>query len=169
MSLRLYFLLPDVPTAQQVEKELLLARIESRRMHFMARDGVDLGDLPEADFTQKSDFIHAMGTGLVAGGSAGAIVGLVAMMYLGFNAANSAILGLAGMFGSVFGAWVSGLIGISIPNSRLKMFEHNIEHGQVLLMLDVPRERKAEITGMVRKHHPESDFKGAEPSFPAFP
>ena len=169
MSLRLYFLLPDVSTAQQIEKELLLARVESRRMHFMAKDGVDLADLPEANFTQKTDLIHGMETGLVAGGSAGAVVGLVAMMYLGFTAASSATLALVAMFGSVFGAWVAGLIGISIPNSRLKSFEANIEDGQVLLMLDIPRERKGEITAMVRKHHPDTNYRGAEPTIPAFP
>ena len=169
MSFRLYFLLPDVPTASQVEKELLLARVESRRMHFLANENVDLGDLPEANFTQKTDLIHAMETGIVAGGSAGALVGLGSMFYLGFTAGNSAVLGLIAIFGAFCGTWIAGLIGIGIPNSRLKAFEKDLEEGHILLMLDVPRERKHEITAMVRKHHPDSTFEGTEPSIPAFP
>ena len=55
MNRRLYFVLPDVATSEKVERELLLARIEEDRMHFLSRRGLDLHKLPEADTSQKTD------------------------------------------------------------------------------------------------------------------
>ena len=48
MNRRLYFILPDVKTALKVEQDLLLARIEESRMHFLAKRGTDLQTLLEA-------------------------------------------------------------------------------------------------------------------------
>lgn len=45
MNRRLYFVLPDVEIAQAVEKDMLLARIEDGRMHFLGKRGTDLKDL----------------------------------------------------------------------------------------------------------------------------
>jgi hypothetical protein len=41
--MRLYFMLPDVASATATCNELLLARIEDRRMHFLAKRGTNLG------------------------------------------------------------------------------------------------------------------------------
>src|SRR6476469_5636464 len=54
---RLYYLLPDVASAQEMMNELLLARIEARHMHFLAKRGTPLGDLPEASVLQKTDIV----------------------------------------------------------------------------------------------------------------
>ncbi|HET9023545.1 MAG TPA: DUF1269 domain-containing protein, partial [Burkholderiaceae bacterium] len=43
---RIYFLLPDVASARAIVNELLLARIEERRIHVLAREGTPLEDLP---------------------------------------------------------------------------------------------------------------------------
>ena len=81
MRRRLYFLLPDVKTAKAVFKKLLLARIEQEHVFFLAKEGVALGDLPEATMLQKSDEIHGLALGLVVGGTTGALAGVVAMMF----------------------------------------------------------------------------------------
>lgn len=169
MSRRLYFIVPTVSIAQQIEKELLLARIDSGRMHFMAQEGTDLGDLPEATLAQKSDVVHGLEVGLVAGGGAGFVAGFGAMMFMGVSSTAAAIMGMLAMFGAIFGAWISALIGTSIPNTRLKGFQKDLKEGHVLMMLDVPRERVHEVTDMVHLHHPDTDFNGVEPTIPAFP
>ena len=64
MRNRLYFVLPDVASASEIEKELLLAHVEDRHMHFLAKRGTDLKGLPEASVTQKTDLMHGMGIGL---------------------------------------------------------------------------------------------------------
>ena len=78
------------------------------------------------------------------------------------------ILGI-GLAGAGVGAWVSGMIGISAPSSRLTDFEAAIERGELLMMLDVPKGRVEEITDLVKKHHPEAQIEGTEPVIPAFP
>ena len=48
MTHRLYFALPDVTSARQLADVLLPARVEDRRMHFLAKRGTDLGALHDA-------------------------------------------------------------------------------------------------------------------------
>ena len=45
MTHRLFFVLPDVTSARQMADDLLLARVEDRRMHFLAKRDRDLGAL----------------------------------------------------------------------------------------------------------------------------
>ena len=66
-------------------------------------------------------------------------------------------------------AWVSSMIGISAPNSRLKRFEEEIDEGQILMLIDVPKPRVDDITELVRSHHPEAHIEGTEPTIPPFP
>lgn len=170
MLTRLYFVLPNVETAQQVERELLLARIEDRRIHFLAKRGTDLGDLPEAAVTQRTDFVHGVWIGLIAGGITGAIVGGIAFSFPEIEST----LGLGsilifGLLGASFGVWVSSMIGASIPNSQLKDYQKTIEAGSVLLMVDIPKDRVEEISALIRKEHPEVAVARSGPLLPALP
>lgn len=170
MRRRLYFLLPQVATAKQVVDELLLARVEERHIHVLAKEGVEMEDLPEATLLQKSDFVHGVEQGLAVGGATGVIAGLLAVTFppaglvLGGGAVLAAALAGAGM-----GAWISGMIATDVPNSRLKEFEQAVEQGQVLMMVDVPKEQVESVSDLVKKHHPEADMHGTEPTIPAFP
>jgi len=76
MRRRLYFLLPDLESARLTANDLLLARVEFRHMHFLARRGTDLGDLHEANPLQKTDLVHGAEVGLVLGGVCGLLLGL---------------------------------------------------------------------------------------------
>jgi len=55
---RLYFLLPDIDSAREMLNEMLLARIEERRIHFLAKRGTLPPELPEATVLQKTDIVH---------------------------------------------------------------------------------------------------------------
>ena len=37
------------------------------------------------------------------------------------------------------------------------------------MMVDVPTDRVDEIEELVKKHHPEAEIEGTEPTIPAFP
>jgi len=56
-----------------------------------------------------------------------------------------------------------------VPNSRLSAFEKAIKNGEVLMMVDVAKVRVDEIDELVKKHHPEAEIEGTEPTIPAFP
>src|SRR4030095_14586851 len=77
MRLRMYVTLPDLASARRLANDLLLARVEDKHMHFLARRGTDLGELHEASYLQKSDTVHGAFTGFVTGGVMGVVVGTV--------------------------------------------------------------------------------------------
>ena len=170
MRRRLYFLLPDVVAAQQTANDLLLARIEWRHLHVLARPGTDLGELHEANPLQKSDLVHGAETGIVVGGLCGIALGIFVLLTPPEGVAlHLAIVLATGLGGALLGAWVGSLVGAAIPNSRLAAFERDVAAGSVLLMVDVPFDRVEEIRDVVHRRHPEAADRGVEPALPEFP
>ncbi len=171
MNRRLYFVLPDVEVAQAVEKDMLLARIEDRRMHFLGKRGTDLKDLPEASVIQKTDLVHGSQVGVVAGSSTGVLVGLLIYNFPELIGAKISIgiVFIMAFFGALFGAWVASMVGSSTPNSRLRSFEKTMEEGHILLILDVPKQRIDEVRDIINNHHPEVEDHGIDPTIPRFP
>lgn len=167
---RVYFLAPDVASAKSIVNELLLARIEARHIHVVAKEGTALENLPPAGVAQTSDLIPAVEHGIAAGGLAGLLAGVVAVTFppAGLVLGGGALLGLTA-FGVGFGAWMSSMIGVGLPSRRLAKFEEAIARGELLIMIDVPRGRVDEIEDIVKRHHPEADLQGVEPDIPAFP
>lgn len=170
MRRRLYFLVPDVPAAQRIRDQLLLARIEDAHLHVLAKDGTPLDDLHEASILQKTDFVHGAEIGLTIGGGIGIAAGLLVILFppAGINMQLVTVL-ITALLGAVFGAWVASMKASSVPNSRLKNFEAAIEAGQILIMVDVPASRVAEIRALITSHYPEARDSGTEPAIPAFP
>lgn len=169
MRRRLYFVLPDVPSARAMLDELLLARIEERYIHFMAKDSLP-NDMPEANFFQKTDLIHGMELGMVVGAGTGLLAGglLLAFPPEGLEMRTIALL-VAGLGGALFGSWVSGMAAAAIPNSRLKPFATEIESGKVLLIVDVPLSKVTMTEELIASKHPGYRYGGVEPHIPAFP
>jgi hypothetical protein len=167
---RIYFLVPDLESAAKVTDELLLARIEEKHIHVIAREGTELGELPEASLLQTSDVIPALERGLAVGGATGILAGVAALTFppAGLVLGGGAILATA-LLGSGIGAWVSSMIGVDVKNSRIVQFEQAIEQGEILFLVDVPKARVEEIEAMVKRHHPDADIEGTEPHIPAFP
>ena len=170
MRRRLYFVLPDVRSAETIERELLLAKIDDPHIHFLAKDGINLGRLHVANLLQRTDLLHGIGLGMVAGGITGAMAGVV----LSFFPEISSAIGMGGILVlavlcAMIGSWISGMIAISIPNSRLRRFQSAIDRGEILLMVDVPVRRIREIRELITSHHPEVQAKGQDAQIPAFP
>jgi hypothetical protein len=170
MNRRLYFVLPDVESAKQVERDLLLAKISDDRMYFLGKRGMDLQDLPEATTAEKTDFMHGAMVGMMSGALVGAAIGVV--VYLLQSYIFPMQLGVILLFfflGGAFGLWVSALIGASTPNVKLREFEQAFQQGHILLMVDVPVERVDEIRRLILTRHPEAEDHGRDPIMPAFP
>ena len=170
MRRRLYFLLPDLGSAIQTANDLLLARVEDSHMHFLARRGMSLGKLHEANTLQKSDAVHGAELGFVIGGAGGFLIGI----FIYFTPPEGVALQLvtvliSTVIGAVFGAWAASLVALSVPNSRLRPFQKEIDEGRILLMVDVPPSRIEEIQDLVHRRHPEASDRGIEPTLPAFP
>jgi hypothetical protein len=167
---RLYFLLPDITLTNQVVDELLLKRIDDHHIHVVAKEGTPLGDLPEANLLQKSDFIPAVERGLAVGGITGMLAGLAAITFppAGLVLGGGAVLGTS-LAGAGVGAWVSGMIGVDVRNTQIDRFESALDKGEFLIMVDVPKESVEDIENLVHSHHPQVEMGGTEPHIPAFP
>jgi hypothetical protein len=170
MSRRLYFVLPDVETSRKVVQELLLARVEEKRLHFLGKRGIDMKDLPEASAIHKTDLFRGTYIGLFAG----TVTGLLAGLYIFFNPAGFGmqappyVIFVCAITGALVGAWISGpLIGASRPNQRLRLYSPLLEDGYILLLIDLPASRVEEVRKIIKGIYPKADDLVAEAGLPA--
>ena len=107
---------------------------------------------------------------MAVGGVTGILAGVAAVSFppAGLVLGGGAILATA-LAGSGIGAWIASMIGVDVSNSQIKQFEENLKKGEILFLVDVPKERVEKIEAMVKSHHPEADIEGTEPHIPAFP
>jgi hypothetical protein len=170
MRRRLYFLLPDLPSARKTMDDLLLARIEERHIHFLARPGAPMDGLHECNVLQSTDLVHGAQTGMIAGAALGcAVGGAAAYFLLNESRLQIPIVIGAALVGALLGAWFSSMVGSALPNSRLKQFEPMIAEGKLLLMVDVPEHSVEEVKMRLGRDHPEAVSGGTDPHIPAFP
>lgn len=171
MRRRIYWLLPDLASARRTMNDLLLARVAEQHIHFVADDEADMSGLHAANLLQTSDVIRAAQAGLVIGGAAGVVAGLLAAVFFPIvgDTPQWGMVAVLAFVGAVIGAWSSSMIGVSTPSNRLARFAPALKQGQILLMVDVPRSRVAEIEERLESLHPEGHFEGVEPNIPAFP
>ena len=73
------------------------------------------------------------------------------------------------LIGAFMGVWVSGMIAADVPNTHLARFMPEVERGKVLAIVDIPKNRMDEVTKLVRRHHPDAEAHGRDPTIPAFP
>ena len=170
MKRRLYFLLPDVASATRTANDLLLARVEDRHMHFLARRGSDLGELHEAGYLFKTDLVRGAGIGLALGLLGGVVLGSIIVNYPpeGTHPGMAAAV-IAAILGAVLGVWLGSMAAVAVPNSRLKAFNDEIGRGKVLLILDLPYQQVDRIREIVTSRHPEVVLSAQETRYPAFP
>lgn len=167
---RLYYLIPSVPAAQTIVDDLLLARIPEKRIHVVARRDLSLANLPAAGLAQKTDLIPSIERGLGFGAITGLLVGLTFTSIPGLIVLPSGIFLIALVaLGMAVGAWISSMIGVSVESSRVRRYEPDIRDGKLLMMVDLPARRTAEINALMQKRHPEAAAEGIEPHIPAFP
>jgi hypothetical protein len=154
MSRRLYFLFPDEVHARRVVNEMQGLGVGEKHMHAIAREDIVLKTLPQATARQRRDTGWVLERTLWNGNLvlfALALLGLGTTLFLGLSAWS--ILALAVMITT----FVAGaLFTTRVPNVHLREFTDALAHGEVLLMVDVPRRRVAEIEDWVHRRHPEA-------------
>jgi hypothetical protein len=170
MRRRVYWLLPDLASARAAMDDLLLAHVALGHMHFLARNDCEMSGLPAANVLQTSDVLPSAEAGLVVGAGVGGLLGAIAAV--SFPAVGEeplwSLLPALVLGGALVDAWTASMIGISAPNRRLRRFTAQIEQSRILLMVDVPVRRVAEIEARLHALHPEGSLEASEPEMPAF-
>ena len=155
---RLYFLFPDPEHARSVSKELTRVGVDERQIHAVARDDVDLSALPAATVRQRQDAagrIEAVAWNSNLALFAAAAVALLASLFLqSLWLAIGALVVMSATF--LGGAWFA----LRVPDVHLDEFREAIRHGEIVLMVDVPAKRVAEIENLVHRRHPEANVGG---------
>ena len=170
MKRRIYWLMPDLASARQAMDDLVWARVDVARIHFVGPEGMDMAGLHAANVWQTSDLVHAAKTGWVVGSACGLVLGFATALLFPIVGDDPEweVAVLMALLGGVVGAWSASMIGISIPSPRLQRFEGAIAQGRILLMVDLPPSRVRDIEALLRSAHPEARFEGEEPQVPAF-
>ena len=167
---RLYCLVPSVDVAEKIVSELLASHIEEHHIHVLAKEGVPLGELPPAKLAQRSDVVTALERGIEVGGLTGVLAGLVAVTFppAGLVLGGGMVLA-SGLAGAGMGALMSTMVGVDVPDRRIKQFEEALQNGELLLMVDTPKDRLDEIRETIKRHHRSAHIEGIEPTIPHFP
>jgi hypothetical protein len=170
MRRRIYYVMPTLESARKIMDDLLLARIEERHIHFIARRGTPMDGLHEANVLQKTDIVHGAQLGMIVGAALGCIAGVILVFYPPVEGMSKVLaVVIASAAGAVFGMWASSMAAASIPNTHLRKYEADIEAGKILLMVDVPHHKVDQIHDLLAKIHPEAAGGDIDPVIPAFP
>lgn len=155
---RLYFIVPDETRAVNVVADLEAAGVVRQHIHAMGGKGTTLEKLPAANTRQRHDTVWRLQQILWLGnlvlfalGAIGLIVSVLQGFFIG------AVLAFAAM-ALTLGAGV--LFATRVPDTHLDEFRGVLSHHEVLLMVDVPKQRVAEIEELISRRHPEATAGG---------
>ena len=158
MNRRLYFLIPNRQHALDVVDELVRHGIDKSHMHAIGDQRTRLDGLPDATLRQRN-----------GGGRRVNKVFWLANLAC-FAAALLALIIMPKLYG--LNGWlllpvavmvVNFMIGLNftnVRNTQLGQFRDALAHGEVLLLVDVPESRVAEVETDIHHHYPEAAVGG---------
>lgn len=150
MKTRHVFSTPDLATASAVMAVARSAGVHDDKLLLVARSDIELESIPNKRKEADTDLVPAAMRGAGYGGATGLLAGLVALAIppLGITLAGAAAMGLAG---AMIGTWSSALVGASLPDPIRRKFEHEIQSGNILVVVDgEPAELAAAEPQMIR-------------------
>jgi hypothetical protein len=153
MSERLYFLVDDEDRARTIIEDLRAYGIDDGDLQAVAhRDRYPIEGVPEASFTERTDFLPAARRGVALGGTTGLLAGLVAVALPtpGIVLAGGAMVGTLTAAGAAVGTWAATLAGVGITHRDLKPFEEALDAGRVLVLVDVEADQRADVEARIR-------------------
>lgn len=159
MKRRLYFLLPDTTHAKQVIADLKAAGIARAHIHTYTgkrRSGWRRRVM--------DDPRHRLERWFWNGNLALFFLALALFIYgLWASGATWSMAGAAVMAATL----AIGLVFLTLPDTHLEAFRSALNHGEVLVMVDIPKARVGDIEARVRRRHPEAALGGVDWSLDA--
>jgi len=164
----LYYLSPTLESTRAVSDDLHRAGIGDWAIHVISNDeaGLTRERIHSSNYVETLDFVR---TGLL-GAYIGFFVGmfgaflLMATQTFGTNTPVSAYLATM-LFATLFGAWMGGMLGFGVENSKLSQFHDDIQSGQYLILIYSKKGSEETIKVMMREKHPESEHVATDKNF----
>jgi len=139
---KLAFLVNDTQAAQAAVDILHSADVDDEAISVIANEKTSLDELPNSAPEDESDVVPAVARGVAVGGATGLIAGIAAITFAPAGLVIGGTALLAGATGGAsFGAFASALKGTSVPNSQLRAYEHEVEAGRILMVVDIDDDR----------------------------
>ncbi len=155
---RLYFTFPHADHARRVVADLELAGVGRDRIHTLARPDVDISGLPIANAAQRQDRVWFWERTLWNGNLAFfAIMLAFAALALYADSPGWAIVAAAAALTAVV---LGERFAVKVPHVHLSEMRVPMTHGEVIILVDVPRTRVRDIEQLVSRHHPEAGVGG---------
>jgi len=165
MLRRLFFLFPDEKHAQRAVHSLVNNNIPKRHIHAIAH-GTRLRTLPMATDRQKRDTAFLVEKILW---HVNLSVFVIAFLALIIALLSGEIIWSAVALIVMLATFIAGeYFVVKVPNVHLSEFNDALSHGEILLMVDVPKNRVAEIEEYVHHRHIEAVTGGVGWSIDAF-
>jgi hypothetical protein len=165
MKRRLYFLVPEKGYAERLVDELSKNGINRKQIHAIAYEGIELGHLPQSSQWLKQDASEKVERWLWRANLALFFTALiVALVLIAYQLPFWAMLPVAVMLMSFYSGF---RFATSIPNAHLAELKAAMKHGEIILLIDVPKSRVYEIESIVSQSHPEVVAGGVGWSMPA--
>lgn len=157
---RLYFLIPTIDLTATIIDELEQQGIPYTHLHVVANIQQPINGLPEANIWQRTELARGLKWGTGIGGTAGLLGGLLTVAF----PPGGIILGGSALFigaaaGAGVGAVMLGLMKGYEHNHQLDDFKYEIEHGEILLMVDLAKAKVEHISESILQYHPEAHIK----------
>jgi hypothetical protein len=160
---RLYLAFPEPPQARDALADLKGAGVPLERVHALARPGVDLSGLPLATQPQTQDRVRWLESLFWYGN-----LGLFAVAAMGLVLAllNASAAGIAAALAAMLATYAAGRrFAVGLPHAHLDELRVPLEHGEVVLLVDLPLARVREVERLIADRHPEAGVGGVGCAF----
>lgn len=149
---RLYYVLPDEETAVRLVADLETWGITLFHIHAVAGHGERLKTLLPATAQQRQDTARKLEQGLWYGNLA--LFVLAAVGLLAAFSATSTLWAAISLTVMVMTVAAGSTFVLRVPHTHLDEFRSALSHREILLLIDVPKSRKAEIEKLIEHCHP---------------
>ena len=155
---RLYYLTRNIESVETISNDIHDIGITDWNFHVLNKNekGLYKRHIHSANILQKTDVIRSLERGVLRGAVIGA--GLVLILSLlpihGSTLSFSTLVSL--FFASIIlGGWQGNLFGYQNGNFKLKPFQHKLEQGYFLIMIDAPASQITKIKWLMKNKHPD--------------
>ncbi|MBS0290186.1 MAG: hypothetical protein JSS07_09165 [Proteobacteria bacterium] len=159
---RSFVLVPNLRMAQEIVRELTQIGFEGAHIHVVGQrsDKIQKIHLHEANIIETSDLVPSLKRGCIIGFAFSVVLCGIYAYIVTTNSLkiNPYIIFAILLFGTIFGAWVSSLIGVSVEDPTLQRFEEYIKTGHYILIFEQATDSDIAIIENLLKHHPGANL-----------